>query len=562
VIPLPKLDHTAAPRLYHVCLGDIVAMPESPEPTTSATKERRPSLLRNYISFAGFAIVAAALTSFVMLVLVEFTGGAADNPYSDLITYILVPSILAFGIFVILVGGLWERRRRRGMSHKEIGRYPVFDLNDPARRRRALALVVVVFTFLFLTAFGSYRAFEYTESVAFCGQACHKVMKPEFIAYGASPHARVACVECHVGGGAGAYVKAKFNGMHQLWGVVSGHYHRPIETPVAQMRSATETCEKCHWSQKYNGDEIKVFNHYEYDEHSSLNQTRMLIHVGGGDPQAGPVGGIHWHMNVANQVDFISSDQQRQTIPWVRMHDMSGNVVEYKTADYKASSKEIESSEKRRMDCIDCHSRPAHQYLSPNQAVDRSIDASRLDINLPYIKAKSVEVLAGQYNTNDEALAAIADDIGNYYRTNYPGVPQASVQGAIIELQHIYQTYFFPEMKTDWKASPNNIGHYNVQGCFRCHDGQHFSQDGRVIRNECNICHTTLDQTFAGKTITQQNGAFQHPVNLGDKNTFQCAACHKGDRTFVHPLNLGDISRFQCAECHKGQSFRMDLKAL
>jgi len=521
-----------------------------PAPTTPAQKERRPSLLRNYISFAGFAIIAAAVTSFVLLVLVEFSGGY-ENPYSDLVTYILVPSVLGAGIFVTLAGMLWERRRRRGMSHEEIGRYPVLDLNDPRRRRSLITFMCIAFAFLFMTAFGSYRAFEYTESVTFCGQACHSVMKPEFIAYGASPHARVACVECHVGGGAGAYVKAKFNGMHQLWGVVSGHYNRPIQTPVAQMRSATETCEKCHWSQKYNGDEVKIFNHYEYDEHSSLNQTRMLVHVGGGNPEAGPVGGIHWHMNVANQVDFISTDRQRQVIPYVRMKDMNGNVVEYRTKDYNASADETASAEKRRMDCIDCHSRPAHVYLSPNQAVDQALDAGRLDINLPYIKAKAVEVLAGQYNTNDEALAEIASGIGGYYRSNYPDTPQASVQGAIAELQRIYQTYFFPEMRTDWKASPNNIGHYNAQGCFRCHDGQHFSQDGRVIRNDCNVCHTTLDQTFAGNKITPQNGAFQHPVKLGDKNTWQCAACHKGDRTFVHPLNLGDISRFQCAECHK-----------
>jgi len=377
-------------------------------------------------------------------------------------------------------------------------------------------------------------------------------MKPEFVAYQASPHAKVRCVECHVGSGAGAYVEAKFNGMHQLYGVVTGHYNRPIETPVANMRGATETCEKCHWSQRYNGDQMKVFNHYEYDEKNSLNQTRMLIHVGGGNPDAGPVGGIHWHMNVANQIDFIASDRQRQVIPWVRMKDMKGNVVEYRTADYKATASETESSQKRRMDCIDCHSRPAHQYLTPNQAVDRSFDAGRLDLNMPYLKLKAVEILSQQYETTDQALSAIASGVTEYYRTNYPQVPEASVQGAVTELQRVYQTYFFPEMKTDWKASTNNIGHYNAQGCFRCHDGQHFSTDGRVIRNDCSVCHTTIDQTFGGKTIAAQNGMFQHPVNLGDKNTYQCAACHKGDKTFVHPLRLGDISKFQCADCHKG----------
>ena len=130
------------------------------------------------------------------------------------------------------------------------------------------------FAFLFLTAFGSYRAFEYTESVVFCGQACHSVMKPEAVAYTASPHARVACVECHVGSGAQGYAQSKINGMRQLWGVTTGHYHRPVETPVRNMPATGETCQKCHWSEKYNGDVMRVFDHYAYDEQNSLNRTR------------------------------------------------------------------------------------------------------------------------------------------------------------------------------------------------------------------------------------------------------------------------------------------------
>ncbi len=523
-----------------------------------ADKKQTPSLLRNYISFIGIAIVAASLTSFILLLLLGL--GSSENPYSDLITFIFVPSILGFGLFIVLVGGLWERHRRRNKSHAAITAYPILDLNDPSRRRSLIVFMCLAFTFLFMTAFGSYRAFEYTESVTFCGQACHDVMKPEFVAYNASAHAKVRCVECHVGGGAEAYVRSKFTGMRQLYGVITGHYNRPIQTPVHNMRSATETCQKCHWSEKYHGDELKVFNHYGYDEKNSLNQTRLLIKVGGGDPTGGPVGGIHWHMNVANEITFISTDEKRQNIPWVRMKDMTGRVIEFKTKDAALTSQEIEQTPKRKMDCIDCHSRPAHIYLSPNQAVDQAFDAGRLDASLPFLKAKAVETLAKPYNTNDEALATISADINEYYRTNYVEINSsnaAAIGGAVAEIQRIYQTYFFPEMKTDWKASTNNVGHYNAQGCFRCHDGQHFSTDGKVIRNECSVCHTTIDQTFGGKTLASKDGSFQHPVNLGDKNTWQCAACHKGDQTFKHPLNLGDISQFQCVECHKTPNARV-----
>jgi hypothetical protein len=528
---------------------------DNPDTEVVPVADHVPSLFRNYLSFFGFAIAAASFTSVVLLILLELFS-EFDNPYTDLVTFIFVPSIMVFGLLIAFAGALWERRRRRYIHPSEFKRFPVLDLNDPSRRRSLAVFMVVTFGFLFISAFGSFRAYEYTESVTFCGQACHVPMKPEFTAYQASPHAKIKCVECHVGGGATAYVNAKFNGMHQLWGVVSGHYNRPIASPVRNMREAKETCQKCHWSEKYYGDQIRVFNHYGYDEKSSLNQTRLLVKVGGGSPSGGPVGGIHWHMSVANEIDYVATDDKRQAIPYVRMKDANGKVTEFVARDSGITEQQIKDLPTRRMDCIDCHNRPAHIYLSPNEAVDRSLDAGRLDISLPFIKARAVETLSKPYNTEDEALSTIATDINDYYSTTYGDIYNAhrdAIDSAVKELQGVYSTYFFPEMKTDWKAHPNNIGHLYGQGCFRCHDGQHFSSDGRMIRNDCTICHTTLDQTFGGKTISDPSGTFQHPVNLGDRGNWLCANCHKGDRTFTHPLNLGDISRFQCADCHSGK---------
>lgn len=535
---------------------------EGTESTAPQEKIELPSLLRNYISFLGMALVLASLTSILLLILVELTSDH-DNPYTVLITYIMLPGVLCFGIFLVIVGAIIERRRRRRNPDIHMPTYPVLDLNDPARRRSVVVFLILGFVFMFMTAFGSYRAFEYTESVQFCGQQCHAVMKPEFVAYNASPHARVRCVECHVGGGAEWYVRSKFNGMHQLYAVTFNTFSRPIPTPVHNMRKANETCAKCHTPDRFIGDQIRVFNHYGFDEQNSLNQTRMLMHVGGGSPETGQVGGIHWHMNLANEVTFISNDERRQDIPWVRMKGRDGTVTEYFEKGAEVSQQQIDQSDKRTMDCIDCHNRPTHIFLSPNQAVDRSLTAGLLDPTLPFIKAKAVEVLAGDYQTEDQAVAAIASGLDTYYKTNHPDVYSSrgdTVRSAITEVQRIYQTWFFPEMKADWRAHPNNIGHFTAQGCFRCHDGQHVSREGRVIRNDCAICHTTIDQTFGGKTITPEGGAFQHPVNLGDKNTWQCAACHKGDRAFQHPLNLGDISRYQCSECHTGTYDKVQYK--
>ncbi len=521
---------------------------------------KMPSLFRNYISYAGAAISVASLMCIGFLFLLELTNGH-EQPYLGIFTFIVFPAILIFGLCLIFGGMILERRRRRHRAPTAIRPFPVLDLNNTRQRRTALILLISGFLFLFMSVFGSYRVFEFSESVVFCGQTCH-VMNPEFVAYNHSPHAKVRCVECHVGGGADHYVKAKLNGVHQLYAITFHTYQKPIPTPVERLRPANETCGACHWSEKFHGDVLRVFNHYGYDEKNSLRQVRMVVKVGGGNPETGKASGIHWHMNLANEITYISTDEHRQNIPWVRMKDASGNVTEYAVKDFTMPPDQVEQSAKRRMDCIDCHNRPAHRYLPPDKAVDDSLTANKLDATLPFIKMKAIEVLTKQYNSTDEAVQNISAVLNDYYQTNYADIystKKDSVSNSIAEVQRIYQANFFPEMKTDWTSHNDNIGHFKVQGCFRCHDNQHISKEGKVIRNECSICHTTVDQTQKGVTTAAINGAFVHPVNRGDKGDWQCAACHKSDRPFVHPLNLGDISRFECAECHKGQSLRMKL---
>jgi nitrate/TMAO reductase-like tetraheme cytochrome c subunit len=510
-----------------------------------------PTLFRNYISFAGALIVTAAVVSILLLFLIELTQ-RADNPYLGIVTYIILPAFLAFGLLVIVIGMLLERRRRRRSPDSEILPYPKIDFNEPRQRRLALALTALSFVFICASAFGSYRAYEYTESVEFCGQTCHSVMKPEFVAFHATSHARIKCVDCHVGHGAESYARSKLSGARQLVALARGSYSRPIETPVHNMRPADQTCEQCHWPSKFHGAQLKTFNHYAYDENNSLRQTRLLINVGGGDPTSGPVAGIHWHMNLGNQITFIANDRQRQVIPWIRVQDRNGNVTEYHDQRRRLNAEQIAAAEKRRMDCIDCHNRPAHAYLPPDVAVDQSFAAGRLDPSLPYLKRQTVEFLSKPYSTEQEALNTIGSGLDAFYRTNYSQLYSQrsdTIKSAIGETQRIFKTYFFPEMKTDWSVHPNNIGHLYSSGCFRCHDGEHVSDTGKVIRNDCNICHTVLSDSARPATVPATIN-FQHPVDLGGLADRKCETCHKANEPFRHPVNLGDISTFQCVECH------------
>jgi nitrate/TMAO reductase-like tetraheme cytochrome c subunit len=268
-------------------------MPDSPT--------RAPSLARNVISSIGVVIALIAVANILFLVVADATG--AHNPYVGIFAYAVVPGILVFGIAIFVLGLLLERRRRHKMAPEDIARYPDLDLNDPKVRKATLFTVAGLVLFVTFSILGSYQAYHYTDSDAFCGTLCHTVMHPEYTAYKQSPHARVGCVGCHVGEGAGWYVRSKLSGSYQLYSATFDKYPRPIQSPVENLRPARETCEQCHWPEKFFGAQLKVFTHYAYDETNTPREVRMLIKTGGGSPTGGLVAGIHWHMFNENKIE-------------------------------------------------------------------------------------------------------------------------------------------------------------------------------------------------------------------------------------------------------------------
>jgi hypothetical protein len=380
-----------------------------------------------------------------------------------------------------------------------------------------------------LSAVGSYRAYEFTDSVQFCGQLCHKVMNPEFTAYSQSPHARVRCVDCHVGAGATWYVKSKLSGSYQVYAALFNKFPRPIPTPVENLRPAAETCEQCHWPKKFIGDQFKQVTHFASDEHNTRRDIDMLIKTGGGDPAKGTATGIHWHMNIGNEITFAVTDPKRQNIQWVEAKNReTGQVTVYQSKDSTLTPAQIESAPKHSMDCIDCHNRPTHIYVPPDRSVDQSLVAHRLDPNMPFIKQQAVAALTAEYKTSDEAAQGIAKTLNDFYAGK--NVDKGALDNAIKEVQRIYSVSIFPFMKVDWRTHPDNIGHFYYQGCFRCHDGNHASADGKVIKKDCTICHTIVGQSEGGTLLSNNiNGVqFKHPVDIGDLTQVNCSDCHTG----------------------------------
>jgi nitrate/TMAO reductase-like tetraheme cytochrome c subunit len=490
-----------------------------------------PKLYKNPISLAGIALAAVAFANIVFLSLLDAFSHTA-SPYIGILAYMVAPAIMVVGLLAIPVGIVIERRRR----HHEVGdvsKYGKLDLNNPAQRSAVAFVLSFIVIFALMSAVGSYKAYEFTDSTRFCGQLCHGPMHPEFTAYQQSPHARVGCVDCHVGSGASWYVKSKLSGIRQVYYTALGTYPRPIPTPVHNLRPAADTCEQCHWPKKFWGAQLKVFSHFGTDEQNTPRVLRLLIKTGGGDPTLGQgTGGIHWHMNIANHMTYIATDEQRQVIPWVRMEDNKGNVVDFMSKDSPLTQDQIDKATKRKMDCIDCHNRPTHIYTAPDISVDRSMVAGSIDSTLPFIKAQSVEALVADYKTQDEATKTIGEKIPKYYQEKYPQIASAKadkINAAVTELQRIYSTTIFPTMKVNWKTHPNNIGHMYFPGCFRCHDGNHVSKDGRVISKNCDSCHSLLDQEEGSQHLAAMTPEqFKHPVDLGDLTAVNCADCHTG----------------------------------
>jgi nitrate/TMAO reductase-like tetraheme cytochrome c subunit len=342
----------------------------------------------------------------------------------------------------------------------------------------------------------------------------------------------VACVDCHVGAGASWYVRSKMSGLRQVYAATFNTFPRPIPSPVQNLRPAQQTCEQCHWPEKFYGAQLKTIDHFGYDEKNTPRQIKLLIKTGGGSPSLGMTSGIHWHMNIANQVWYLATDRQRQNIPYVRVRDRQGHVTEYFAKDSTLKPEDIQKATLRRMDCVDCHNRPTHIYKSPDKAVDDLIAAGRIDRSLPFIKKFAVDALTVSYNSTPEALAGIASQLDSDYSTKYASVyseKQPAIQQAVSAVQHIYSSNIFPEMKVDWRTHPSNIGHFYSLGCFRCHDGQHVSKEGKTVSRDCQSCHEILGEENGATLMPQvQAVAFQHPGGEMDFSTTNCNDCHNG----------------------------------
>jgi len=490
------------------------------------------ALFRNWISYAGAGIAAVGVLVFAILTAYHTVGGGAlEQPYGDLVIFFVPPLFVIAGVVVILFGMYVQWIRWRMRKPLAFARYPKWDLNI-ARERKALLAVGIGAAILSIPAiYGSGRAYQYTDAVPFCGATCHS-MTPEYVTYHLSPHAHVACAECHVAPGATGYIESKARGMVELVETIQNDYPRPIPVPVTALRPIRVNCEKCHWPAKFSGSKEVRRTYFLSDEQNTRWEIDMLVRIGGGQPADASRMGIHWH--VAGKVEYIATDADRQNIPWVRAVDpLTGKAEVYTSVPSRSAAPP--AGEMRTMDCVDCHNRPSHILQSPDRSLDVALADGVIDPSLPYIKQQGVAALTASYTSREQAMHGIETALRGYYQKTYPQVyndKRQAVESAVVSLQKTYDQYFFPAMKVRWDTYFTNDTHFSSQGCFRCHDGQHKSVDGTVIRSDCDTCHTIVRE---GKAANAQFApgpkglAFAHPVDIGNAWAEQaCSSCHTG----------------------------------
>jgi nitrate/TMAO reductase-like tetraheme cytochrome c subunit len=450
-------------------------------------------LSQNTISLIGVVLTTSSAITLIGFWIYDFVLPGPPHPYVGILLFLILPGVFLLGLLLIPIG-IGLRRRQLREKGELPTTYPAIDLKMPMVRNSLLFIGLATILNVMIFGLASYKGVSYMDSKEFCGLSCHTVMAPEYSAYENSPHSRVECVECHIGPGAGWFVRSKLSGLRQVYAVTFHTYSRPIPSPVKFLRPARDTCEQCHWPQRFSGDKFIVKTNYKDDEKNTAMTTALVMKIGGRGPSGSM--GIHGrHLDDGSRIRFISTDERRQVIPVVYYKDDTGKTVEYVSTDTKVSKEELEKGEQRSMDCIDCHNRPTHAFELPVNAVDLRMSRGMISPELPYIHKKAVELLKADYPDRDTAQKQIVEGIENYYRTSYPDVyasKRTLIEQSAENVANIYLRNIFPDMKVSWGVHPNNLGHNDFPGCFRCHDGSHTSSDGRTISNDCTTCHNLV----------------------------------------------------------------------
>jgi hypothetical protein len=447
-------------------------------------------LRTSYSTPLGMIGVGITTVFFILTVLglIAHMSGMVENPYAAIITIALFPICMLFGLLLVPLAAVLRRKKMFAKSLTRTGF--IIDLGNEHHRKVILLLLVLSAINISLFATVIYQGYHYMDSTAFCGTACHTVMAPEYTAHKRSPHANVACVECHIAPGIGGFLQAKFAGLNQLKDVLIGSYDRPIPNPVESLPPAALTCEKCHSPNRYFGNKKKVFITYSNKDQKTPEKQEIVLHLGGLDPVSGNFKGVHWHANPNIHIYYQPLKADLTKIGAVKVVEANGNVKIFKVG------KKTENIPWKLMDCTSCHNRPTHIFDDPVERVDFGLFSKRISPDIPGIRQDSLTVLRKQYKTRAEASNEILQDLKNLQEKrngkDFIAKNEKAIAKAAAYLKEEYLANIWPKMKITWGTYTSEIGHQHADqgfGCWRCHDEEHVTDSGETISQDCGLCH-------------------------------------------------------------------------
>ena len=445
-------------------------------------------LARHPLAIIGAIVTTVSAVLFIALV-IAILAGLLQNPYAGLVVFVALPLCFLLGLLLIPAGMALQRRRLKRDPSAAVD-WPVLDFRRAGVRRTALVIAGLTAANIVLVLLAGYGGLHWMESPRFCGQVCHTPMQVQFAAWQGGPHARVACVTCHIGEGPRAFVHAKLSGVRQLVQVATNSYPRPIP-PGAQMPAGAQaqTCGSCHRPGRAVGDRMREIREYADDEANGETTTVLQMHLSRTTSQPR---GIHWHANPAVRIEYVATDPVGETIPYVKVTNAAGETKEYVVAD--TTDQTIRAGTRHVMDCIDCHNAVGHPIApTPEQAVDRTIAAGRISRDLPYVRREGLRLVKVSYPSRDDALRAIDQGLRGFYASRGGSVDQQAVARSVTAFQEVYSRNVFPDMKVTFGSYPDQRGHITSTGCFRCHDDSHKTKDGSTISADCELCHKQVE---------------------------------------------------------------------
>jgi len=447
---------------------------------------------RTPLGFFGVALTTVSIT-LIILGLIGHLSGLIQNHYFAIFTFLFLPTMMMLGLFLIPLAYYFRRKKWFKDSLLNSEKLKI-DLADKQHRKGIVLFIVLTVINATLLALVAYEGYHFTDSSYFCGVVCHQVMDPEYTAYQRSPHAKVACVECHIGPGANWYVQAKLSGLRQVKAVIDGDFNRPIPAPVEHLRPARDTCESCHWPEKFHGKKVKEFISFSNDNQKDVTIQEVALHIGGHNPITDEFEGIHWHVSRDIKVEYQALDIKRTKIGKVKVVKPGGVTEEY-TLEDSVPDEGVELHW-RTMDCIDCHNRPTHVYDELEQIIDFGLYSKKINPDIDGIREDSIDILKIEYASRDEAIEKIVENllerIAKRHGNDFVAEHESEVKKSGSFLLEAYLNNVWPKMKVTWGTYRQHLGHQQADdgyGCFRCHDDEHTTKFGKIIRQDCDLCH-------------------------------------------------------------------------